>query len=183
MGSPSLHEIVHDDGVLLAQAAGGSDRAFTQLYRRYARYVAAVAYRVMGSDAEIDDVVQEAFLDAARSLDSVREVAGLRAWLGRITVRRVHKRLARRRRFRWLLREQQNTAIAVSDPSLRTRVTDLYRALDGLSPKMRIPWVLHNVEGETLPDVAAMCDISLATAKRRIAVAAAHVEQVLDEKD
>jgi RNA polymerase sigma-70 factor (ECF subfamily) len=178
----SLHEVVPDDGLLLAQAASGNERAFTQLYHRYARYVAAVAYRVMGSDAELDDVVQEAFLDASKSLGSLREVAGLRAWLGRITVRRVHKRLARRRRWRWLVREQHETAAAVSDPALRMRVADLYRALDGLPPKVRIPWVLHRIEGETLPDVAAMCEISLATAKRRIAAASAHVEQVLDEK-
>jgi RNA polymerase sigma-70 factor (ECF subfamily) len=179
--SHSIHEIVPDDGLLLEQAAAGNERAFAQLYRRYARYVATVAYRVMGSDGEIDDVVQEAFLDASRALGSLREAAGLRAWLGRITVRRVHKRLARRRRWHWIIREQQEMAITISDPGLRTRVTDLYRALDALSPKTRIPWVLHYIEGETLPDVAAMCDISLATVKRRIAAASAHVEQVLDE--
>jgi RNA polymerase sigma-70 factor, ECF subfamily len=178
----ALHEVVPDDGLLLEQAAAGNERAFTQLYRRYARYVAAVAYRVMGSDAEIDDVVQEAFLDASRSLGTVREVAGLRAWLGRITVRRVHKRLARRRRWHWLARAHHETIPTISDPALRTQVTDLYRALDTLPAKVRIPWVLHRIEGETLPDVAVMCDISLATAKRRIAVAAAHVERVLDEK-
>jgi len=60
----TVHEVVPDDALLLAQAADGNERAFTQLYRRYARYVAAIAYRVMGSDAELDDVVQEAFLDA-----------------------------------------------------------------------------------------------------------------------
>lgn len=182
MASISLHEVLPDDGVLLAQAASGSERAFTQLYRRYARYVATIAYRIMGSDAELDDVVQEVFLDAAGALASVREAEGLRGWLGRITVRRIHKRLARRRRWRWLLREQQEVAVTVSDPALKTRVTDLYRALERLPPDTRIPWVLHVIEGETLPDVARMCDVSLATAKRRIAKAAAHVERVLDER-
>jgi len=178
----TVHEVVPDDALLLAQAADGNERAFTQLYRRYARYVAAIAYRVMGSDAELDDVVQEAFLDAYGSIKSLREATVLRAWLGKIVVRRVHKRLTRRRRWRFLNRESYQTAVTVSDPALRTRVTDLYRTLDGLPPKLRIPWVLHCIEGETLPDVAVMCDISLATAKRRIAAASAHVEGVLNEK-
>ena len=182
MGSASLHEIVANDGVLLEQAAAGSERAFTQIYRRYARYVATVAYRVMGSDAELDDVVQEAFLDASRSIGTLRDAAGLRAWLGRITVRRVYKRLARRRRWRWMLREAQEPSVVFSDPGLRAQLTDLYRSLDALPPKLRIPWILHRIEGETLPDVATMGEISLATVKRRIAAASAHVEQVLDEK-
>ncbi len=182
MASLSLHEVVPDDALLLAQAVAGNERAFSQLYHRYARYMAAIAYRIMGSDAEVDDVVQEAFLDAHGSLASLREVGVLRAWLGRITVRRVHKRLARARRWRWLLREHHETSIVISDPALRTRVTDLYRVLDTLAPKVRIPWVLHRIEGETLPDVATMCDISLATAKRRIAEASAAVQEVLDDK-
>ncbi|HEY3818283.1 MAG TPA: RNA polymerase sigma factor [Polyangiaceae bacterium] len=182
MASISLHEVAPDDRALLAQAVDGNERAFALLYRRHARYVAGVAYRVMGSDAELDDVVQEVFLDASGALASVREADGLRGWLARITVRRVYKRLARRRRWRWLQRDQQELAVTVSDPALKTRVTDLYRTLERLAPNIRIPWVLHAIEGETLPDVARMCDISLATAKRRIAKAAAHVEWTLDEK-
>ena len=93
----------------------------------------------MGSDAELDDVVQEVFLDAAGALASVREADSLRGWLGRITVHRIHKRLARRRRSSWLLREQREIVVTVSDPAVKTRVTDLYRALERLPPETRSP--------------------------------------------
>jgi len=71
--------------------------------------------------------------------------------------------------------------VTVSEPRVGARIEDLYEALEALPPKARIPWVLHCIEGETLPDVAVMCDVSLATVKRRIASASAHVNRKLHE--
>ena len=79
--------------------------------------------------------------------------------------------MARKRRWRWLQAAAEEVAPHVSDPHIRQRVQELYEALEALPAKLRIPWTLHVMEGETLPDVARLCDISLATAKRRIAVA------------
>src|SRR5688572_19966054 len=97
-----LSAVPVDDAVLVEQARRGDDRAFATLYRRHARYVAGVGYRITGNDAELDDILQEAFTDAACALDDLREPSGFRAWLVMIVVRRVHKRLAKRRRFRFL---------------------------------------------------------------------------------
>ena len=177
--APALQEVAPDDAALVAQAIAGSDRAFSMLYRRHARYVAGVVYRLLGSDGELDDVVQETFCDASAALASLKEPGGLRGWLARIAVRRVHKRLAKRRRWRWLVGEVAQMAPLVSDPAERQRVDALYEALATLPPELRIPWTLHHVEGETLPEVAAMCEISLATAKRRIADAAEKLERRL----
>ena len=51
------------------------------------------------------------------------------------------------------------------------------RALDGVSAKERVAWVLRHVQGESLEDTALLCECSLATAKRRIAEADVHVGQ------
>ncbi len=177
--APLLHEVAPDDAALVAQAIAGSERAFSALYRRHARYVAGVVYRLLGGDAELDDVVQETFCDASAALASLKDPGGLRAWLARIAVRRVHKRLAKRRRWRWLVGEAAQGAPLVSDPAERQRVDALYEALGTLPVELRIPWILHHVEGETLPDVAGMCAVSLATAKRRIAEAAERLERKL----
>lgn len=58
----------------------------------------------------------------------------------------------------------------------------IYRALDDLSSKLRIPWVLHRIEGEALPDTARICAISLATAKTRIAKVDEHLRGRLDDE-
>lgn len=178
--SPSFPAgVVADDAALVAQACAGNDRAFETLYRRHAKYVAGVTYRLLGNDAEVDDVLQEAFCDAAGALRGLREPAEFRAWIVRIAVHRVYRRFARKRRWQWLLSAVEQVTPQVSDPHARQRVQELYQTLDRLPPKLRIPWTLHVIEGETLPEVARLCEISLATAKRRIAEAGTRVERRL----
>ena len=91
------------------------------------------------------------------------------------------RRIARRRRWQWLLGAAEEVLPTASDPRMRQRVHELYDALHTVPPKLRIPWILHVIEGETLPDVSRLCDISLATAKRRIAEAGARVERRLHD--
>jgi RNA polymerase sigma-70 factor (ECF subfamily) len=174
-----LAAVVADDATLIRQACAGNDRAFAALYKRHARYVAGVVFRVMGSDAELDDVMQETFCDAARALGSLNDAGGLRAWLARIAVRRVRRRMARRARWHWLLGAAGKVSPTSSDPRARQRVDALYEALEKLPVKARIPWVLHRIEGESLPEAAQICDVSLATVKRRIAEADAKLEKLL----
>jgi RNA polymerase sigma-70 factor (ECF subfamily) len=54
----------------------------------------------------------------------------------------------------------------------------VYRALDRLGTAERLAWTLRHVEGERLDAVAQLCGCSLATAKRRIAAANAHVRKL-----
>jgi len=178
----ALSAVPLDDATLVEQARRGDDRAFATLYRRHARYVAGVVYRVLGNDGEVDDVMQEAFTDAALALDDLREPAGFRGWLVRIVINRIHKRLSKRRRFRFLSRAIELVHPKASDPREQRMVDELYEALDAIPPDVRVPWVLHHVEGETLPEVAKMCDVSLATIKRRIADAEVRLERRLHDR-
>jgi RNA polymerase sigma-70 factor (ECF subfamily) len=173
--------VAADDAALVAQARAGNDRAFETLYRRHVRYVAGVTHRLLGNDAEVDDVLQETFLDAAGALRGLRDPGEFRSWIARIAVRRVYRRLARRRRWRWLRAAVEVVTPNASDPHTRQRVHELYEALGALPAKLRVPWTLHVIDGETLPDVARLCDTSLATVKRRIAEAGARVERRLGE--
>src|SRR5882724_4133635 len=69
------------------------------VFRGHARYVAAIALRLLGCDDEVDDVVQEVFVAAMRGLHTLREPAAIRGWLATVAVR-VARRKLRRRRFR-----------------------------------------------------------------------------------
>lgn len=178
MSRPLPTLVPPDDAVLVERAQKGDDKAFTQLYHRHARYLAGVVYRLMGDDHELDDVLQETFLAASGNLDQLRERARFRAWIARTAVHNVYRRLAKRRRFRWLGSAMQASTPAASDPQAGEEVRALFEALGQLPPDVRIPWVLHRVEGHTLPDVAELCDVSLATVKRRIADA----EERLDRR-
>jgi RNA polymerase sigma-70 factor (ECF subfamily) len=97
-----LRSAPEDDAALIARAAAGDERAFATIYKRYARYVAGVAFRLIGDESELDDVVQETFLDAAEGLHAIRDASTLKAWLVTIAARKVSKRIAKRQRQRWL---------------------------------------------------------------------------------
>lgn len=145
------------------------------IFRRHARYVGAIAYRLLGRDDEVDDVVQEVFLEAIGGLARLADPGALKGWLRTITVRVVARRLRARtmRRFFGLDRgaDYETIASRSADPETRTLFAKVYASLDALPAQDRIAWTLRHVEGDSLEEVAAHCGCSLATAKRRIAAA------------
>jgi RNA polymerase sigma-70 factor (ECF subfamily) len=170
-----------DDDALVERAREGDERAFSTLYRRHARYVAGVVLRLMGDASELDDVVQDTFVAAARGLSGLKEPGKLRGWLVTIAVRRVNRRLHQRSRRRLLGREMsRQAALFITDPRERREVEELYDVLERVPVKVRVPWVLSRLEGESLPDVARMCGVSLATVKRRVADAESRIRRRLD---
>ena len=135
----------------------------------------------MGDASELDDVVQDTFVAAARGLKGLKEPEKVRSWLVTIAVRRVQRRLGQRSRRRMLGMEiARNEAAFISDPRARREVDDLYDVLGRIPPKLRVPWVLARIEGESLPKVAEACGVSLATVKRRVADADTRIRRRLD---
>jgi RNA polymerase sigma-70 factor (ECF subfamily) len=159
------------DDELVARVLEGDEAAFSALYKRHARHVAGVVYRLLGSDANLEDIVQETFVIGLHQLDSLRSGHAIRRWLTTIAIRRVKRDLASRYRRRELDEELGNTLPRVSEPAAREEIHALYQALEKLPDKLRIPWILHHIEGETLPAVAELCDSSLTSVKRHIKAA------------
>ena len=151
--------------------------SFDALYAKHARYIAGVVHRLMGNDHELDDIVQETFVDALDGLSRLDDPSAVRAWLVTVAVRRA-RRVLTRRRYRmafafWIT----DYSASASDPRDRGPVDDLYDVLSRISADLRIPWVLHRIERLSLPETAAACDVSLATVKRRIADAEERIQK------
>ncbi len=154
-----------------------------EAFRLHGRYVAGVAFRLLGGgDDEINDVVQDVFMHAFDKLAQVREPQALRAWLATMTVRLVRKRLRYRRLRGFLgLESVSNHELLIApglSPEDRVTLGRVYVTLAQLPVDHRLAWSLRHLEGEPLENVALLCSCSLATAKRRIA--AAH--QVIEEE-
>jgi RNA polymerase sigma-70 factor (ECF subfamily) len=158
-------------------ASGGEPEPLDldSVFRNYARYVGAIAYRLLGRDEEVDDVVQEVFVDVVVGLGRLEDPGALKAWLRTITIRVVAKKLRARRmrRFFGLDRgvDYESMPGTLVDPETKALFSRVYRALDGVPTGERLAWTLRHVEGQSLEEVAAQCGVSLATAKRRIAAA------------
>jgi RNA polymerase sigma-70 factor (ECF subfamily) len=154
---------------------------FDAVFRRYSPYVARVALRLLGNDAEVDDLVQDVFLEAHRGLEQLREPAALRAWLSRICVRRATRRLRRRRLLAFLsfelVAERDLPLATEATPEQRLEVRRVYRCLDRMSVEQRVVWVLRHVEGESLEDLVVLCGCSKSTVQRRLRAAQARISE------
>ena len=158
---------------LLAIMNDSAAYSVDEAFRRYSRYVAAVALRLLGRDDEVDDVVQEVFLAALRGLGRLREPEAVKGWLATVTVRVARRRLWRRR-VRGLLGLDrapgyEQLVAPGAAPDERALLSRIYQFLDRQPVGERLAWTLRHVEGEPLERVAELCRCSLATAKRRIA--------------
>jgi len=82
------------DAALVLRARAGSDAAFARLVQRHQAAVRAFLRRVLGGGwAEADDLAQDTFLSAWSSLRSLRDPAGVRAWLCGIAWRKAQDRI------------------------------------------------------------------------------------------
>lgn len=167
----------------VAEVASTTPLTLDEAYRTYGPFVARTAHRLLGRDSDVDDVVQDVFLDAMKGLRQLREAYAIRAWLRTVTVRKCRRRLSVRRLKGMLgfddAPEYANVATAETSPEDRAMIGRVYAALDGVSTEERLAWVLRFIEEEKLEDVATLCGCSLATAKRRIAAADRHVREQL----
>src|SRR5512142_2151499 len=99
-GRPHLHLVGYG-----AEVEPATRLDLAAIYRLHSAYVATVGLRLLGNDAELDDLVQEVFIEAHHGLAQLRDPAAVRGWLARICVRKSVRRL-RRRRLRQVLRLQ-----------------------------------------------------------------------------
>ncbi len=165
------------DALLVEQALEGAQWAEEALYRRHYRFAFGRAARLLPADPELEDIVQDAFFEALSKLPSLDNGQAFQAWLGKIIVFQVSRRLRRRRLLvRLGLRSRQvwdpDTVISrQASPETRAEIHQMYAVLERLPPEMRLALLLHRAEGLTLPEVASQLGLSLATTKRRLQAA------------
>ncbi len=166
------------DAELVLAARSGEPWAQEALFRRHAPMVNGLAYRLMGRDSDVDDIVQEAFVQAFQGLGRLQDPQSFAKWIGSIVVHVVSKVLRRRKLLTRLgLRrtsepvDVDTTAGRTVSPDVAAELRQVYEVLERLPVDLRIALVLRNVEGLSLDEVALALGVSLATAKRRIAAA------------
>lgn len=163
------------DAELVIRALEGNAFAEAALCRAYAKPLVSMLTRLLGNHADADEVAQDAFVVALESLAKLRSPDAFRGWLFGIATNLGRRRM-RRRRLESILglapaKEEANLDIFGShtiSPDTRAELSLLAARVEKLSVDLKIAWMLRYVEGYELTEVAAMCDCSLATIKRRL---------------
>lgn len=158
-----------DTAELVKAARAGSDAAFGHLVRLHQSPVRAFLRRTLsGGWAEADDVAQETFLTAWRSLRSLRADAGFRAWLMGIAWRKAQDRMrgslrAASRDRVWLDAGPPPSAISLTD------AIAMSTAMQGLAPDMRACVALCLADGWSHAEAATALGLPLGTVKSHVA--------------
>jgi len=173
------------DAALVVAARARERWAEEALFRRHARMANGLAFRLMGNDADVDDLVQDAFFAAFSALDRIENPQAFGGWLAAIVVRTAHKRLRRRRlmtRLGLVRTEPVDLDRVVSrtvPPDVGVELRAIYALVDRLPAGERVALVLRRVEGLNLEEVARRMGLSLATVKRRLAAAQSRLDGML----
>lgn len=142
-----------------------------ETFETHRRYLTAVAYRMLGSHADAEDAVQEAWLRVARATP---EVDDLRAWLTRVVSRicldQLRSRSRRQENPLDLLPEAERSPDE-ADPVVRAESADrvgyaLMLVLEQLTPDERLAYVLHDVFGLSFDEVAPIVDRTTPAARK-----------------
>jgi RNA polymerase sigma-70 factor (ECF subfamily) len=149
------------------QPAGGA-----ALYDRHHEHVRRVLIRLLGPGAHVGDLVQDVFVSAIDSIDSLERPESLRAWLASIAVFRARAEIRSRARSRWFplfaSDDLPEMDAEVASPEIDEAVKTTYTVLEKLGADERIAFALRFVDGMELVEVAEACEVSLATIKRRL---------------
>ncbi len=183
-----------DDDALLRRIRAGDRDAFSDLMRRFNRRLYRVARSVLRDDAEAEDALQDAYLQAYRALPGFRGESALGTWLTRIVVNAALMRQRKTGRLADVIelgadfgsddailpRDRLDEPAQPELAALRAQTRRLIETgIDKLPAAFRTVFVLRAVEELTVEETAATLDIPAATVRTRYFRARAMLREAL----
>jgi RNA polymerase sigma-70 factor, ECF subfamily len=177
-----------DDSLLIARAAADDRAAFRELYERHRIAVARLVFRMLAGRGDVDDVIQEVFVQVHRSLKDFRGQSKFSTWLHRVTVNVVlmHRRAARSRPT--FADEpvgdipQAHQQSPDQDAERRERMRAFGRLLDRLAEKKRVVFILHELEGIAPEEIGKIVGAPVLTVRTRLFYARRELEAMLADE-
>lgn len=177
-----------DDAALVHAVVAGDRAAFAVLMRRYNQRVFRVARGILKSDADAEDVAQDAWVIAYQKLAQLDTPAAFAGWVARIAANSALLRLRRRRALQGIIERQEVTALHDDHPSPSPDHTThrselralLESAIDRLPEIYSAVLIMRDVESMTTAETAAALDLDQATIRVRLHRARRMMREHLD---
>ena len=164
-------------------AVSTRQQQFEALVRAHSGELYRYAYWLCGESAQAQDLVQETFLRAWRSLDSLRETVAAKAWLTTI-LRREHARLFERKPMPTTdLADLDLTDAGPRDPSAPGEDAVMRAAIAQLEPKYREPLVLQVLGGFSCEEIAEQLGITEAAVMTQVFRARQKLKSMLEGEE
>ncbi len=160
---------------LIQRAQNGDREAFGVLLRSYQRRIYSLALHYTRNPMDAEDLSQEVWLKAYRSLSGFRGESGFYTWLRQITIRTL---LNQQRTSFWLFGKKSSTRVSLDDVELpqyieanlhdRLLIEQVRQVLETLTPRERLIFLLKHQEGMTYEEIADSCGVSVGTIKKAL---------------
>lgn len=174
---PARFELRNDPGT----------QSFENIYNAYGEKIINLAFRLSGNRETARDLTQEIFLKVYENLGNFEGKSHIYTWIYRIAVNHIYNYLRKERRYRWLdlmetsisdsMRETRvESGFLASNPSpspegalqSSQRADIVWKTIQTLQPKYRIPLVLHHYEELSYKEIAEAMELSLSAVEARI---------------
>ena len=183
------------DAELVARAQTGDAAAFEELIGRWHEKIYSLVYGMTSNREDAQDILQEVFIKAFRSIRRFRGTASFYTWIYRIAINHtINYRKKRNRRAALSLNEMDDSIErdpaffrlqAHQGPRYETSVSELHeklnKALQTLSEKHRTVGVMHDMEGIPHEKIAKMLRCSPGTVRSRLFYARRILQQELKD--
>lgn len=160
------------DLALARKAAGGDRGAQRELFHAQKAAVHHTLYRILGNNRELEDLVQDAFLEIFRALGSFRGDSTLTRWCQTIATRTAYLAISRRRPPAIDLAIVEESVAGDANThrlaQMREAARRLYAALERLDGKQRIAFALAVIDGRPLAEVAQLTESTVVAVKTRV---------------
>jgi len=160
---------------LIVRAGQGDKGAFREVYVRASGYVYTLAYRVVGTKHDAEEVTQDVFLRIHHSLGSFKFESSFKTWLYRIAVNTAINHAKKRSRV--TTREVEEvfedpSTVTQPDAGKRLEAEDTEKRLkvllDQLNPDQRACILSREIEGMDYQEIATSLGININTVRSRL---------------
>lgn len=182
------------DAAVVAQVLAGDKEAFRLLVDRHTRSIYGVAYRMTGTQQDAEEIVQETFLRAYKSLPRFELRSSFSTWLYRIAVNRSLDFLkAKKMTDTYQVsnnpgheEDEREIEVAAADPGpdrlllsteARQKIT---QAINQLSPAERVAFTMRHMEGKSIEEISKALNVRASAAKNSIFRAVQKIRQQLE---
>lgn len=177
----ALYKNIHQE--IIDQCREGSQKAQFQLYKIYYKAMYSVCLRIINDEMEAEDVMQEAFLNAFKKMDSYKGEVSFGAWLKRIVINRSLDHLKKRKvKF-----EEVNEKTAqIADYQMETKevnVDVIKNAIRQLPDGYRVVLSLYLLEGYDHEEISEILGISNSNSRTQFLRAKNKLRELLKDKE
>lgn len=172
----------YPDGELIARILGGETRLFEILIRRYNQRLYRISMSILNNEAEAEDAMQTAYINAYEHLSRFEQRCTFGTWLTRIMLNQCYAQ-KRSRKFRFMEFEQPDNFITMETPVKDLANKELGNILEGaiaqLPEKYRLVFMLREIEEMSVRETSAALSIEESNVKVRLNRAKTLLRQTL----